>query len=273
MTTRMFDLNIERVLEHWTLAHAIREIIANALDEQALTDTREPAIYRDNQERWHIRDWGRGLNYQHLTQNENKEKLRNPRKVIGKFGVGLKDALATFHRHEVEVTLVSIGSEITLIQANKHGFADISTLHASIDDSASGIDSGTDVILAGVSDEDIETAKSYFLCYSQDRVLEETSVGTVLQRTDNGARIYVNGLRVAEEPDFLFSYNITSTSAALRKALNRERTNVGRTAYTDLIKNILRACQSPEVADLLTRDLAAFQSGTMRAFPNWWSVM
>jgi hypothetical protein len=30
---RQFDLNIERVLEHWTVAHALREIIANALDE------------------------------------------------------------------------------------------------------------------------------------------------------------------------------------------------------------------------------------------------
>lgn len=34
---RQFDLNIERVLEHWTVAHALREVIANALDEQALT--------------------------------------------------------------------------------------------------------------------------------------------------------------------------------------------------------------------------------------------
>lgn len=204
MATRMFDLNIERVLEHWTLAHAIREIIANALDEQALTSTQEPSIYKDDLDRWHIRDWGRGLQYQHLTQNENKEKLKNPRKVIGKFGVGLKDALATFHRQGVSVALVSTHGNITLAQINKHGFDDISTLHASIDDSPSDIDSGTDVILAGVRDEDIETAKSYFLCYSQDRALEETSVGTVLQRTDKGAYIYVNGSRVAEEPGFPF---------------------------------------------------------------------
>ena len=34
-----FDLNIEKVLEHWTVAFAIRELIANALDEQALTGT------------------------------------------------------------------------------------------------------------------------------------------------------------------------------------------------------------------------------------------
>jgi hypothetical protein len=31
---REFDLNIERVLENWTVAHALREVIAKALDEQ-----------------------------------------------------------------------------------------------------------------------------------------------------------------------------------------------------------------------------------------------
>jgi DNA gyrase/topoisomerase IV subunit B len=70
---REFDLNIERVLENWAVAHALREVIANALDEQALTGTNEPQIFRDDDGRWHIRDWGRGLRYEHLTQNENKE--------------------------------------------------------------------------------------------------------------------------------------------------------------------------------------------------------
>ena len=34
-----FDLNVVRVLEHWTSAHAVREVIANALDEAALSST------------------------------------------------------------------------------------------------------------------------------------------------------------------------------------------------------------------------------------------
>ncbi len=45
---RHFDLNIERVLEHWTVAHALREIIANALDEQALSSTADPVIFKDD---------------------------------------------------------------------------------------------------------------------------------------------------------------------------------------------------------------------------------
>ncbi len=58
---RQFDLNIERVLEHWTVAHALREVIANALDEQALTSTAEPAIFKDSQGAWHIKYPGQNL--------------------------------------------------------------------------------------------------------------------------------------------------------------------------------------------------------------------
>ena len=42
----LFDLNIEKVLEHWGVEHAIREIIANALDEMTLTGTKEKAWFR-----------------------------------------------------------------------------------------------------------------------------------------------------------------------------------------------------------------------------------
>jgi hypothetical protein len=31
--TALFDLNVERVLEHWEPHHALREVIANALDD------------------------------------------------------------------------------------------------------------------------------------------------------------------------------------------------------------------------------------------------
>ena len=101
----LFDLNIEKVLEHWGVEHAIREIIANALDEMTLTGTKEIEIsYSDGV--CHIRDYGRGLQYIHFTQNENKEKLVATN-LIGKFGVGLKDALGVFYRNHIGV-MVSI---------------------------------------------------------------------------------------------------------------------------------------------------------------------
>jgi len=55
-----FDLNIVKVLENWEVSDAIREVIANALDEQLLTGTKEIEITK-KAGTWHIRDFGRGL--------------------------------------------------------------------------------------------------------------------------------------------------------------------------------------------------------------------
>jgi hypothetical protein len=273
---REFDLNIERVLENWTVAHALREVIANALDEQALTGTREPEIFRDNDGRWHIRDWGRGLRYEHLTQKENREKLTHPEKVVGKFGVGLKDALATFDRHGISVAIKSRHGDIATGKQAKHGFADIKTLHALITEPADPSFTGTEFILHGeaLGERQVEEAKGLFLCYARDEELGITSFGSVLRPKSEPvkARIYVNGLRVAEEDNFLFSYNITSPTAALRRALNRERSNVGRGAYTDRVKSILLACEEHEVIEALVTDLQKFEQGSQHDETRWLDV-
>jgi hypothetical protein len=273
---REFDLNIERVLENWTVAHALREVIANALDEQALTGTAEPLIFRDDDGRWHIRDWGRGLRYEHLTQNENKEKLAHADKVVGKFGVGLKDALATFDRHRIAVVIRSPHGDITTGKQAKHGFADIKTLHALITEPADPRFVGTEFILHGdtLGEHQVEEAKALFLRYSGDEELGVTPFGAVLRRKDDtdAARIYVNGLRVAEEERFLFSYNITSPTAGLRRALNRERSNVGRSAYTERVKSILLACDQDEVIDALVADLQNYERGTQHDETQWLDV-
>src|SRR3954468_12144512 len=174
MPTREFDLNIERVLENWTVAHAIRELIANALDEATLTGTAEPEIAKDAAGTWHIRDFGRGLRYEHLTQNENGEKLASPDKVVGKFGVGLKDALATFDRRGIGVRIRSRFGDITTKKQAKHDFGDVTTLHAVIADPSEPEMTGTDVQLAGRPDDDVDAAKALFRHYAGDEVLEET---------------------------------------------------------------------------------------------------
>jgi hypothetical protein len=268
MAARLFDLNIEKVLEDWEVHHAIREVIANALDEHLLTKTKEIEIFKDVQSKWHIRDFGRGLKYEHLTQNECEEKLAHPNLVIGKFGVGLKDALATFDRHKVKVLIKSKHGDITVVKSEKHGFEDITTLHASISSPSDKNFQGTEFILEGCTDKDIEIAKSFFLKFSGETELEVTPYGSVLKKTDQ-SKIYINGLRVAEEENFLFSFNITSITQTMRKALNREKTHLGRTAYTDRVKAILLACKGTKVAELLAGDLQRYETGLMHDELKW----
>ena len=95
----------------------------------------EITINKDERGNWHIRDFGRGLKIEHFTLNENQEKLNASAGVIGKFGVGLKDALATFHRRGIKLLIGSSNGTFRLRQEHKHGFNDILTLHIEFDDS------------------------------------------------------------------------------------------------------------------------------------------
>ena len=265
---KQFDLNIEKILENWEVHHAIREIIANAFDEQVLTKTKDILIQKTSDNCWHIIDYGRGLNYHHLTQNENEEKLTND-KLIGRFGVGLKDALATLYRHGIKVKIISKHGNITLKEASKSGFDDIITLHAEIIPSQNPNMIGTDFCLFECSTEDITKAKSLFLNFSGKQILEKNIYGEVIENSTDTAVIYINGVKVAEEPNFLFSYNITSLTAQLKKALNRERTNVGRSAYTGRIKDILKACSSEKVINTLVNDLQQYKTDNMHDELSW----
>jgi hypothetical protein len=270
---RNFDLNIEKILEAWEVKHAVREVIANALDEQVLSNTQDITISADRSGNWHIRDFGRGICYENLTQNENPEKLKSAGKVIGKFGVGLKDALATLNRRGILVHIKSAHCDISLVEAAKNGFEDVITLQAAVRPASSPQMAGSDFELQGISAADIQAAKAFFLRFSGERVVDSTPHGQILEKAaGHDARIYVTGLLVAQEARFVFSYNITSLTAAMRRALNRERTNVGRTAYADRVKSMLLASQSEEVAEAMASDLTNIERGTQHDEVTWTDV-
>ncbi len=164
--------------------------------------------------------------------------------MIGKFGIGLKDALATFDRKGVKVLIKSRYGDITLDRSEKQDFKDIITLHACISPPSDTKFVGTEFIFGNIKNEDISKAKELFLKFSGNKEIAKTKYGEILEKQKPPAKIYISGVKVAEEENFLFSYNITSLDKAIKKALNRERTNVGRTAYVGRVKALLLECKN-----------------------------
>jgi hypothetical protein len=264
---RLFDLNIEEVLENWEISHGLREIISNALDEQMLTCTGDVEIAKDERRRWVIRDYGRGLRIEHFTLNESQEKLQHTSGVIGKFGVGLKDALATFHRRGVNVIIRSRHGTFRLRETAKHDFLGIKTLHVEFDSTPNAIE-GTEFTFDGVSDADMAAARSLFLKFNDEIVLEGTKYGQILTSGDEG-RVYISGVFASEEPGFMFSYNVTDLTEAMRKRLNRERLNVGRTTYAERVRSILKAAASPAVMDEIIKRIRTRSRGEIPDELTW----
>lgn len=149
-------------------------------------------------------------------------------------------------------------------------FPDILTLHANIQDATEPERIGTEFIFEGIWDDDIEAAKRLFLRFSDEDILENTKTGQVIRNAKEAGKIYINGVLVADEPTFLFSYNITKKTKKIQNSLNRERTNVGRSAYSDSIKTILLETHSIEVSEQLASDFQRVSTGTARyEISNW----
>lgn len=237
---KKFDLNIEKILEHWSIRHAIREIIANALDETIMIDSDvKPRIYKENNN-WIIRDFGRGLQYLHLTQKENNDKI-NHKKVIGKFGVGLKDAIATLFRGNIKLKIVSSHLNIEDYEmSSKSNFDDIKTIHLHGNNLKNNDFKGTKFIFENLQDKDVEEAKKFFLNFSEHVVLAENSYGQIIEKeVGELSNIYINGLKVSTEENFAFHYNILSIDKKIKKGLNRERMNLNRSIYSERIQKII----------------------------------
>lgn len=91
-------LNIgENYLNDWDVYCAIREIIDNALDEQ---NDEKILIIDKSEDEYIIRDFRNGFKIQNFIMGGNKTTKDG---VIGKFGVGLKDALGVLNNNGIEV--------------------------------------------------------------------------------------------------------------------------------------------------------------------------
>lgn len=247
---KSFDLNIGKILSNWTNAHAIRELISNAIDESKITKT-NPIELSYTDEIVIIKDYGRGLDYKHLILNENNEK--NNANLIGQFGIGLKDAVATLYRNNCDVIIDSKFGKITFEKLNKTNFDDINTLHAIISPKNS-VTIGTTITITNVRKKHFEEAKSYFLLYtaSTNQLLCQNNYGEIYAKLPNKpASIYINGHMVSTEVNFLFSYNITKVTKKIRNSMNRERMNMNKNVYANSIQKIILSCKSETVIKLL----------------------
>jgi len=161
-----------------------------------------------------------------------------------------------------------------VVERDKHGLdRKLPTLHALIRPAIDPGRVGTEVVFRGLDAAEMIAAKGFFLRFSGEEVLGSTRYGDILRRVDGRCgRIYVKGLLVAEEADFVCSYNITNLTAAMNKALNRERSNVGRVAYTERVKAMLLACDTPAVFEILATEIGKLDKGTACDEVKWTDV-
>ena len=236
---QIFDLNIQDILNDWSTSDAIREIIANAIDEANLTQTQKPIInYDENNQSLIITDFGRGIKIDNFTQNENDEK-RNCNQMIGKFGIGLKDAIAVLFNNNKKIIFNSMFGSFTPTLLNKSGIdQQIKTIHMQYDPN-NKIKIGTTIKIENITKNEYLSGIDNFLIYSKRDLIFKCDNGEIFNRNIS-SEIFLNGMKISDDGDFLFSYNITNPNAKLRSSINRERKMLSRDAYRNSIISLLQ---------------------------------
>jgi len=269
-----FDLNIGTILQEWTVANAIRELIANAMDEELLgADVRKSDITLSDKTAI-IRDFGRGLRVEGFILNEDSVKRDNVR-AMGKFGFGLKDAIATLYRHGIRVRIQSTYCDLTVATAEKTGVDDLASLHM-VGSDTSDVQLGTRIELEPVSAKDFAQARAFFISLKGSRCVWSTPFGSLYERIPGkSACIFFNGFQVATDDGCLFDYDIVPT-AGMREHLSRERNWLGRTVYRERIIRIVTAAAaegaSSEVAALLADHMSQRGDGRQLERTHCWEL-
>ena len=244
----LLDLNIKEILSDWKISDAVRELIANAIDEHLIAKIPNPikVDYNEQTKTLIIKDEGRGIKNIHFIQNESSEK-KDALNTIGKFGIGLKDAIAVLVRHHINITFKSDFGIYTPIITRKEGIKeDIPTIHMQRENNLQE-QKGTLVTISPISIEEVNDAKSKFAIFKEWQKVIKTPKGNIMVNNDGASgEIFVNGMKISDDENLIFNYNILETNAALRKALNRERKNLSRDAYRDAIIRILKAITNDE---------------------------
>lgn len=265
----IMSLNIgKNYLNDWDVHHAIREIIANAIDEQKKGKIE---IIEKSESEFIIKDYGRGIKINNFIMMGSEKA--GDYKAIGKFGVGLKDALGVFYDNGVEVTIKTDEYLFQFHMKKACDLSDVSTLHVYAYKNYEENFKGTEVTLKNCKKEDLENAKKEFLEYKDIKVIETTDYGDILKKVNSKAEIYINGMKISEDKNLTFSYNIKNISGKLKKSLNRERKNVSRDSYREDIKNIIENSESKEVLEIFEKQLRKTYEGNNHSEITWNSVL
>ena len=164
----LLDLNIKDIDNNWTINDAIRELVANAIDEHILVNiTNDIKItYNEQTKTLTISDEGRGIKSIHFTENINKEKLNNP-KVFGKLGINLKNAIAVLVNNHINITIKSDFGIYTPIISAKQGITEqLPTIHIQRENNFNE-QKGTIISLSPISQQQADQAANLLVLHQQ----------------------------------------------------------------------------------------------------------
>lgn len=245
----------------WDTAKAIRELIQNYLDSRQEFGCDGYLKWEDG--RAIIKDYGPGLELKHFAMGVSEKSVN----AKGKYGEGLKLALLTMARTGVPVELWTNGNVIRPVIEYNHSFQ-TELLAFELEPLSYESHKGT-TIKFECAKEEFECGKSYFIeFFKRGEKAFEWLVPNKISLP--GGYVFVNGTRVGELKDSLYSYHLEEEEVG--DIGNRDREVIDMDSAISAISEMIAACASIKVIEGILRSIKsgapAWEAQSLRVY-SW----
>lgn len=234
------DLNVAVGMSpHLTIEDALNELVMNAVDaNRAMDNVSPPApdLRVISPSTVELRDQGSGLAPESFvlgyTEGEGK--------ASGRFGIGLKDAVAVLMREQAEVKIDSASGSYRF--EARMGKRKVETIHVQ---NLRARGQGTCITVSKLptsssAAETVEAVKARFLCFTMSSPPLHVRGGVEVRSSEDSSpphtargkkqrargarrgRLYINGVAVTVDQPLILSYNFNGASQEQSKACNRD---------------------------------------------------
>ena len=228
----------------WDMGKAVRELIQNYLDSKQEFNCDGYLKWENGQAT--IKDYGPGLELRHFAMGISEKSST----AKGKYGEGLKLSLLTMARKGVPVELWTKGNVIKpTIEYNEAYQTDL--LAFEIEPLKYNTHKGTTIKFECTEDE-FERGKSYFIDFFKR---SEPAFEWVDQDLVSlpGGYVFVNGTRVGELENSLFSYHLDEERVG--DIGNRDREVIDMNKVSDIVSTMYAESVSSRVLELVFKGL------------------
>jgi len=238
-----------KYVQNWNVEKAVREIIQNYLDSREEFNCEGQVIWSDGIA--HVKDFGPGIEPRHLALGISEKSDT----AKGKYGEGLKLALMVLAREGRYAEIWSGGRKIAPAIEHDGGFGtDVLVLHVEdLPPRMQATHQGTSIKFE-CTQEELSVGKGYFIEFRRKaREFRWLERGKISQP---GGDIYINGTKVGELSNAMFSYHLEISKNHNIGNRDREVINmnivmpriqqlIGLTSSTEVMKTCLKMITNP----------------------------
>lgn len=248
-----YDLNFDQINDDLPLAQAFFELLTNAFDS-VKGDLNLVSIEVVHSNEIIIHDQGPGIMRQHLRFSRTNHQSNE----TGRFGIGLKDALAIIVNNGGNIKIESKHLLVNkLVRRAKEGYQE-ETYHASIVKHDPEM-IGTRITVTAIGSEvALEEAKDRLIYYYPEEHLFTCPKGEIYVNNGESYQFY-RGVLTCEGAKSLYTYNVYQ-NLSTEKIVTRDRTKLSKDALNQQISTIL--LKVPDDSELLVPLLEAYKAKT-----------